>query len=40
MSQRKLTKEQVDKFYTDYVRMKTKGNYAGKVLDEKVWKIR
>lgn len=38
MSQRKLTKEQVDKFYTDYVRMKTKGNYAGKVLDEKVWK--
>jgi hypothetical protein len=38
MAQRKLTVEQEDKFYADYVRMKTKGNYAGKVLDKKVWK--
>lgn len=38
MAQRKLTVEQEDKFYNDYVRMKTQGNYAGKVLDKKVWK--
>lgn len=38
MAQRKLTVEQEDKFYKDYVRMKTQGNYAGKVLDKKVWK--
>ena len=38
MAQRKLTAEQEEKFYQDYVRMKTQGNYAGKVLDKKVWK--
>lgn len=37
MAQRKLTAEQVDRFYKDYVRMKTQGNYAGNVLDKKVW---
>jgi hypothetical protein len=38
MAQRKLTVEQEDRFYKDYVRMKTQGNYAGQVLDRKVWK--
>lgn len=38
MAQRKLTVEQEEKFYNDYVRMKTQGNYAGKVLGKKVWK--
>lgn len=37
MAQRKLTAEQVDRFYADYVRMKTKGNYAGNVFDRDVW---
>lgn len=38
MAQRKLTKEQSAKFYEEYVKAKTVGNYAGEVLTEPVWR--
>ena len=38
MAQRRLTKEQIDKFYTEYTRMKTIGNYAGELMGVAEWK--
>lgn len=37
MSQTRLTKEQLDNFYSEYERMKSK-NYAGSPMDKLVWK--
>lgn len=38
MAQTRLTKEQIDRFYNDYVRIKTKGNYAGIPMEREVWR--
>lgn len=37
MAQTRLTKEQLDNFYNEYTKMKSK-NYAGSPMDKLVWK--
>lgn len=37
MARQKLTQEQIDKFYAEYVKVKTK-NYAGDIMSKATWK--
>lgn len=37
MARQKLTNEQIDKFYAEYVKIKSK-NYAGEIMSKATWK--